>query len=181
MQEKAIKKAAAEAAGRDIEAEQLVMEENRKVGTGWAKREEKWKEKFERDSSKFEICVDCAFEPQMTDREINSLGSQIRFCYSHNKKAKHPVKVTLTSLSGKTLKYLKNVSGFDQWEKRALRHSSQSVTEVYPDQSKLVYLTSDSDNVLETLEDGKVYIVGGIVDRNRLTRATIDRAHEASG
>lgn len=31
----------------------------------------------------------------------------------------------------------------------------------------MVYLTADSDKELETLERGKVYVLGGIVDRNR--------------
>jgi tRNA (guanine9-N1)-methyltransferase len=46
------------------------------------------------------------------------------------------------------------------------------------DPSKLVYLTSDSPNVLDDLDNDKVYVIGGIVDRNRLKRATIDRAKE---
>jgi tRNA (guanine9-N1)-methyltransferase len=44
---------------------------------------------------------------------------------------------------------------------------------------KIVYLTSDSPNTLDHLEEDTVYVIGGIVDRNRLKRATIDRAqHE---
>lgn len=177
-QEKSVKVAKAAVQGRDIEAERRIMEERRKEGIGWAKREEKWKQHFHKNGSKFHVCVDCSFEDQMSAREINSLGSQIRFCYSFNKQAKHPTQAKVTSLSGQTLEYLKKVSGFDQWKNRAFEHTSQDILESYPDKSKLVYLTSDSDTVLDTLEDDMVYIIGGIVDRNRLKRATITRAQK---
>ena len=73
---------------------------------------------------------------------------------------------------------LQNVSGFDQWQHRAFRHTKDGWLDAFPDKSKLIYLTSDSENVLDTLEDDKIYIIGGIVDRNRLKRAAIGRAEE---
>ncbi len=122
--------------------------------------------------------MDCSFEDQLTQREINSLGSQLRFCYSANRQAKYPVEAKITSLTGQTLACLENVSGFDQWSTRAFETTSKDILEGYPDKSELVYLTSDSENTLDKLEDGKVYIIGGIVDRNRLKCAAIDRAEK---
>jgi tRNA (guanine9-N1)-methyltransferase len=177
-QERNIKLAKAKFEGRDIEAERKEMEEGRKSGVGWKLRNDKWKERFERNSSKYQICLDCSFESIMTSKEVNSLASQIRYCYASNKRAKHPVTATATNCSGSTLDHLKNVSGFDQWANRAFRHTEEGLFDAYPDKSKLVYLTSDSENILENLEDDKVYIIGGIVDRNRLKRRAIDRAEE---
>lgn len=178
-QERNIRIAQAKADGRDIEMEKETQEQNRKEGKGWVKRDEKWKVFFEDNSSKFGICLDCSFENVMQPKEINSLASQIRYCYAANKKAKHPVNVKVTSIGGTTLEKLENVSGFDTWTNKAFYCTPTDVLEAYEnDKSKLVYLTSDSNNVLDTLEDGKVYIIGGIVDRNRLKRAAINRAEE---
>jgi Trm5-related predicted tRNA methylase len=43
---------------------------------------------------------------------------------------------------------------------------------------KLVYLTGDSANTISTLDNNTTYIIGGIVDRNRLKRAAINRAEK---
>jgi len=39
-------------------------------------------------------------------------------------------------------------------------------------------LTADSENLLTVLDPTDVYIIGGIVDRNRYVNLTLDRANE---
>ena len=46
------------------------------------------------------------------------------------------------------------------------------------DKTKLVYLTADSPNTITDLDPSDAYIIGGIVDRNRYLRLTLDRANE---
>lgn len=42
----------------------------------------------------------------------------------------------------------------------------------------IVYLTADSPNIIENLDDTKAYIIGGIVDRNRYLNLTFNKATE---
>lgn len=41
---------------------------------------------------------------------------------------------------------------------------------------ELIYLTADSEHELEQIEEGKVYVIGAFVDRNRLKGYTYDLA-----
>ncbi len=56
------------------------------------------------------------------------------------------------------------------------RHEA-AYDEVFREQlGKIVYLTADSEMTLERLEPDEVYIIGGIVDRNRFANMCLDQA-----
>ena len=115
----------------------------------------------------------------MTSKEIGSLSNQIRYCYAANKRNTKPIHLSISSLSGSTLNNLSRCDGFpNQWTLRAFTHTDQSLLSLHTDPSRVVYLTECSDTILDTLVDGDVYVIGGIVDRNRLKGVTRKKAKE---
>ncbi len=177
LQDKEIKAAKAKAQGRDIEQERKFQAERQKSGEGHLKREEKWKQRLQNADTSFKICIDCSFGEMMTKKEIGSLSNQIRYCYAANKRSDHPVYLSISSLTGETYDNLNRVEGFpDNWRSRAFDCSEESLTQMH-NKNDLVYLTSDSKNTLSELDNSKVYVIGGIVDRNRLKGATINKAN----
>jgi tRNA (guanine9-N1)-methyltransferase len=178
LQDKEAKEAKAQAEGRNLDEVRRDEAERRLVGIGRKRRQEEWekRERLARESS-FRVCLDCSFEKDMTGKEIGSLSLQLRYCYGINKSSPHPCLLSATGVGGETLTHLQKVSGFDEWSNRAFSCTERSLEDYYRDNiSQIVYLTSDSQNVLEDLDNEKIYIIGGIVDRNRLRRAAIDRA-----
>lgn len=53
----------------------------------------------------------------------------------------------------------------------------KSYLDLFP-KERLVYLSSESENVLESLNQDDVYIIGGLVDHNRLKGITHKTALE---
>ena len=179
-QAKERKEAKALAEGRDLGAERRLQAERQKSGEGKKKREERWKTRMETADTTFKVCVDCGFEDLMTSKEINSLASQVRYCYAINKRSDNPVYLSASSLgeSSATFEHLAKVCGFpDQWISRAFSCSAEPLDMMH-DKDNLVYLTSDATTTLEHLDDSKTYVIGGIVDRNRLKRSTIEKAEK---
>ena len=178
--ERAAKRAKAAAQGRDLEAERIFLEQQTAAGHRKNRLQAEWdSEQLPRAKQSFQLCIDCSFEDEMTEKELYSLASQIRYCYSYNKNSPNPCLWAATSLTKKTLALLEKEAGYSEWIHRCYTGTPLSLEEYYKDNLKnVIYLTSDSDNTISELDNDKIYVIGGIVDRNRLKGIAMRRAQE---
>ncbi|XP_069599717.1 tRNA methyltransferase 10 homolog A [Ranitomeya imitator] len=120
------------------------------------------------------LVIDCSFDDLMALRDVKKLNKQIRRCYAENRRASHPVQLYLTSHGGQ----LK--SNMDEYDKGWINWKDIHIkSEHYKDLMKpedLVYLTSDSPEVLHELDETKAYIIGGLVDHNHHKGITYKQA-----
>ncbi|CAO3611714.1 unnamed protein product [Cunninghamella echinulata] len=101
----------------------------------------------------------------MNEKEIHSLQSQIGRCYSANRSAKEAFQLTISSFDDKLKEsFNKKTPSYANWLKMTF---DPTPYEDQYDKSKLIYLSADSENVANELEEDKIYIIGGIVDKNR--------------
>ena len=68
----------------------------------------------------------------------------------------------VTSLGGNLMARLQEIGDYGGWD---INMETRSIYELF-DKSQIVYLTSDSPNILEKLEESKAYVIGGLVDHN---------------
>lgn len=131
----------------------------------------------ERPEFRTNLLVDLGgWDDKMSDREIISLTSQLCYCYNIVRHAEHRYKFTVADWSGRVHHRMSDEGPLrghhKSWNKEAdveLRaHSLQSMLDNGElNRSNVVYLTADSPNVLTSIEEGKTYVLGGIVDKNR--------------
>ncbi|KAK6359579.1 tRNA (guanine(9)-N(1))-methyltransferase [Orbilia brochopaga] len=127
--------------------------------------------KLERQSHQLPITciVDCSFDDYMTDKEATSLASQVSRCYSDNRIAPFSMNLHATCVDKRLRAHLDLMHGdkWHQWRRITVTDSDYTVASEDVAAGNIVYLSADSDETLETLDEGKTYIVGGIVDKNR--------------
>jgi len=109
----------------------------------------------------------------MTENETVSMTSQIYQSFALTRYTPHPTPLICTSFGGRVRDRMDGVLKGDYKKWKSIQFHDQSLQELLLDESNLfereqvVYLTADSDNVLEEIAEGKIYVIGGIVDRNR--------------
>lgn len=129
--------------------------------------------------TKFAVCIDLGWTEHMTEKELKSLVKQIGYSYSAIRKVAEdsqvPMRLSVAGLDSSMKEMMdKQASGWTEWP---IDVSEKPLCELHAP-SSIVYLTHDSDVVLECLDADKVYVIGGIVDRNRLKSATFSKAKE---
>lgn len=96
------------------------------------------------------------------------------FCYAANGKSSSPSHLWLTSCRGDMETQLLKIPGYENW---IIEKEKESYIEILKDQKdNLVYLTPDSENILDDIDPKKLYILGGLVDRTRQKGVTIKKA-----
>ncbi|XP_018615250.2 tRNA methyltransferase 10 homolog A isoform X1 [Scleropages formosus] len=126
--------------------------------------------------SPLRLVLDCSFDSLMTIKDVKKLHKQIQRCYAENRRALHPVQFYITSHGGQLKQNMdENDKGWVNWKDISIR--SEHFDQVL-NKGELVYLTSDSPNVLTELDEGKAYIIGGLVDHNHHKGITFERAKE---
>lgn len=148
-----------------------------------AAKEERRRAQTERDQcfiarcrESFTIAIDCDYEDLMNDREVNSMCQQIMRAYGANRQASHPAMFCLAGRrpGGKVAGRLAAIAGVEAWV--AVSTEDRGVTDLF-DRDRLVYLTSESPHELVSMDASKVYIIGGIVDRNRHKGCSFEKAN----
>jgi tRNA (guanine9-N1)-methyltransferase len=117
------------------------------------------------------VVIDCDFDSYQTDKEMTSLKQQLMYCYSLNKRSDFPLNLSVTGISNALLQRLEKLS-CSNWE---MRIHSEGYIDLF-EKEKLVYLTADSSNTIDTFDSESVYIIGGIVDHNRHKLLTYNKA-----
>ena len=121
------------------------------------------------------IAIDCSYESLMSDKEVNKTRRQIQQCYGRLRKFEHPFHFHLASFNIDSRLYQHCQTKVDGFDSLYITKSDASFVDMFDD---IVFMSPDSDNVLQSVEDGKTYVVGGLVDTNIRRHTTASRCRE---
>lgn len=130
--------------------------------------------------TRYNVCIDLGWNQDMHEKEIKSLCRQLMYSYNAIRRCfmdgLRPLSLTICGIDDNIRPTLSTVA--NGWESWPIKISDEALTCVH-DAKKIVYLTHDAEDVLESLNEDDVYVIGGIVDRNRLKGATKTKADKA--
>lgn len=109
-----------------------------------------------------------------------SLSSQLTRCYSDNRRCAYPIELYVTSFEGRLAERMRTVLKSQHISWRGIQFLDQSYDILYEKEGfrkeDFIYLTADSENTIYELDKSKIYIIGGLVDKNRYKNLCLDKA-----
>lgn len=130
--------------------------------------------KMENSPNKLRVCIDFSFDHLMTQKDICKCVKQFNRCYSLNRRAQNPLQFYVSSFKDKCKQEIERYNGYEHWD---VHIHAESYLDLFK-REDLVYLTSDSDNIIHELDDTKAYIIGGLVDHNQHKLLTLKKAQD---
>ena len=110
-----------------------------------------------------QIAFDMSFGHLMNQRDRGKCLKQVMHCYSINRRLSHPFTLYATSFDGVMKEEMSKHSGYMNWTMfHFLPEHFTSLVDVpnsdIKSKSDLVYLSSESENVIDSFDKGKLYI-----------------------
>ncbi len=118
------------------------------------------------------IAVDFSFFSSMVQAEQSSLAKQVRHLYGQIVRAPFPIEMILTSFDDSVRSLMSKNAGLAKW---AVKFEEKKFEEIF-EKEKIVYLTAESETLIEKFDPTDIYIIGGLVDRNRLKGVAYEKA-----
>ena len=138
------------------------------------KRDFTWKHETIDDIEFFKpvVCLDLIFCEQLREKEVTSVANQVQHCYGLNRKMakKKPLELHLLGVALPSLApVFERHEGFESW--KVFRHASSNLKELF-DPTRIVYLSPESPNILQVIDEESVYVIGGISDNQNELKGT---------
>lgn len=141
-----------------------------------SKRKKLKANKMENSSNLVSVAIDFDYDELMLDKDIAKCSKQMLRVYTENRKSTMPIRLHFTSIreNSRIHNSLNRNDGYTNWD---VNIHQEPYHELF-DQDRIVYLSSDSDHVLNELDQNAVYIIGGLVDHNHHKGLSLQRAEE---
>jgi len=117
------------------------------------------------------VGIDFGLNHKMTEDEMKDMAKQSQTCYAAYRRLSTATQLHLLGIKPFIDLYKPFLPGIDNWK----IHKEKEI-EDFP--GKCVYLTAEAEETLDTVETGIIYVIGGIVDRNRMPGICNQRAKE---
>lgn len=130
--------------------------------------------KMKNSSNLVSVAIDFDYDELMSDKDIAKCSKQMLRVYTENRRSSMPIRLNFTSIKGRIKSSLERNDGYKNWDVKIFE---KPYDELF-DHNSIVYLSSDSDNVLNELDQNAVYIIGGLVDHNHHKGLSLQRAEE---